>query len=90
MIRVLPYSYLYYEDVGLSSVLMLGFVCALQLSSMQQDYVTTAKDATSATTRLELFTKDLQAAQEEARKAIGVAAEANARLVRDCTGFSLV
>lgn len=49
---------------------------------MQQDYVTTAKDATSATTRLELFTKDLHAAQEEARKAIGVAAEANARLVR--------
>lgn len=58
-----------------------------RINEMQKHILDTAKDATSATTRLEMFTKDFQAAQDAARTASGEAAEARAKLV--CSGLFL-
>jgi ribosomal protein S15P/S13E len=56
-----------------------------RINEMQKHILDTAKDATSATTRLEMFTKDFQVAQEAARTASGEAAEARAKLVGCCS-----
>ena len=53
----------------------------VQLATVQQDYLSTAKDATTAVTRLEMFSKDMQQAQDTARQATADAAEAKAKLV---------